>query len=124
MKPDDTALWIRKAEQDWRVARKLDPETEPDAICFHCQQCVEKYLKALLVRAHRSFPKTHDLGILLSLAAPGGNHLRKYENDLSDLNPYSVIARYPGLDATPKEARQAKVITRRVRLALRRRLGL
>jgi HEPN domain-containing protein len=124
MKPDDTVLWIRKAEQDWRVARKLNPDTEPDAICFHCQQCVEKYLKAMLVRGHRSFPKTHDLGILLALAAPGGNHLRKYENDLSDLNPYSVIARYPGLDTTPKEARQAKVITRRVRLALRRRLGL
>ncbi|MBM4248690.1 MAG: HEPN domain-containing protein [Euryarchaeota archaeon] len=124
MKPDDAALWIGKAEQDWRVARKLDPATEPDAICFHCQQCAEKYLKALLVRARRRFPKTHDLGILLNLVAPGANHLRKHENDLSDLNPYSVIARYPGLDTTPAEAREARVITRRVRLVLRRLLGL
>ena len=123
MKPDDAAIWIRKAEQDWRAARKLDPDTEPDAVCFHCQQCVEKYLKALLVSAHRGFPKTHDLGVLLNLVAPGGSNLRKYQNDLSDLNPYSVIARYPGLDTTPAEARQARVITRRVRLALRRRLG-
>ena len=106
------------------MARKLNPHTESDSICFHCQQCVEKYLKAMLVRDQRRFPRTHDLAVLLSLVAPTGNHLRKIENDLSDLNPYSVIARYPGLDTTPDEAREARSITRRVRTVLRQRLGL
>jgi HEPN domain-containing protein len=31
---------------------------------FHAQQCVEKYLKALLVAPGLAFPRTHDLTAL------------------------------------------------------------
>src|SRR5271168_723392 len=46
-----TAQWVRKAEVDFDIARKLARGTAPyhDAICFHAQQSAEKYLKALLV---------------------------------------------------------------------------
>jgi HEPN domain-containing protein len=36
-----------------------------DTVCFHAQQCAEKYLKALLLQAGSEPPKTHDLRLLL-----------------------------------------------------------
>lgn len=41
-----------------------------DGLCFHAQQCVEKYLKARLCEAGIEFPKTHVLAALLDLVAP------------------------------------------------------
>ena len=119
-KPGDAAPWIKKAEEDWRVARKLDPETEPDSICFHSQQCAEKYLKAFLELHRRRFPRTHDLMVLLSIGLPLERRLQTLANTLSDLNPYSVIARYPGLETTPDEARRAMKAARKVRAMLRK----
>jgi len=43
-----TLEWVQKAEADYAAACWLDQATTPvhDAVCFHAQQCVEKYLKA------------------------------------------------------------------------------
>ena len=44
--------WVEKAENDWINAThtlKLEKNCPTDTVCFHAQQCVEKYLKALLV---------------------------------------------------------------------------
>ena len=66
-----------------------------DIVCYHCQQAVEKYLKGLLVLREVSFPKTHDLRILLELA---GKHsaLRIHPAEVLPLNRYLVEGRYPG----------------------------
>lgn len=43
--------WVNKAEGDFATAaREMRARKSPnyDAACFHAQQCVEKYLKALL----------------------------------------------------------------------------
>ena len=43
--------WISKAEEDLLVVEKLT-EIEvfaTSSVCFHCQQAVEKYLKAFLI---------------------------------------------------------------------------
>jgi HEPN domain-containing protein len=45
------AEWISKAEGDFLTAgRELRARKSPnyDAVCFHAQQCAEKYLKAVL----------------------------------------------------------------------------
>ncbi len=50
MKPI-TQEWVSKAEGDFgTVDRELQAQTNLnyDAVCFHSQQCVEKYLKACL----------------------------------------------------------------------------
>lgn len=63
--------WIAKAEGDFATAqRELGATDRPnyDAVCFHAQQCAEKYLKAFLQEANFAFPKTHDLTDLLALA--------------------------------------------------------
>ena len=50
MKPI-TQEWIDKAEGDWAtLMREYRARKNPnyDAVCFHAQQCAEKYLKARL----------------------------------------------------------------------------
>ncbi len=63
-----TAEWVEKTEGDFSVLeREIKVEDNPsyDAVCFHGQQCAEKYLKARLCEAQVSFAKTHDLVVLL-----------------------------------------------------------
>jgi HEPN domain-containing protein len=42
-----TAEWVQKAEGDFTVAQKMLRACKNpvyDAVCFHAQQCAEKYL--------------------------------------------------------------------------------
>lgn len=58
----------KKAEGDFKTAgREFRVSNSPnhDAVCFHVQQCVEKYFKARLEEASIHIPKTHDLERLL-----------------------------------------------------------
>jgi len=44
--------WVQKAQADLLTSRReLAVQDDPnyDAVCFHAQQCAEKYLKACLV---------------------------------------------------------------------------
>ena len=61
--------WLQRAEHDFATAETMlaQPDAPTDVVCFHCQQCVEKSLKAWLVKTNCDFPKTHDLQRLLSL---------------------------------------------------------
>ena len=67
-----TREWVRKAEVDYRAARKLAPSQPPmhDVVCFCCQQVAEKFLKATLTECSLNVPRTHDLEDLLSLLLP------------------------------------------------------
>jgi len=63
-----TAEWVTKAEGDFAmVEREARARKSPsyDGLCFHAQQCAEKYLKALLCEAAMEIPRTHDLVALL-----------------------------------------------------------
>lgn len=55
-----TQEWLDKAEGDANVVIALWQMAPPvyDAICFHAQQCAEKYCKAWLVERHVDFPRT------------------------------------------------------------------
>ncbi len=55
--------WVSKAEADARTAeREVSVIDEPnwDAVCFHAQQCIEKYLKGLLRDKGIDPPRSHD----------------------------------------------------------------
>jgi len=62
-------LWIRKADNDMKTGRDELSTEHPatDTICFHMQQCVEKYLKVFLVKNEQDFRKTHDIAELIEL---------------------------------------------------------
>jgi HEPN domain-containing protein len=58
-----TREWIRKAEDDFRTAQILAAGAAllHDQVCFHCQQCAEKYLNARLSPSWLAFP--HGLAV-------------------------------------------------------------
>lgn len=124
MKPA-TREWVDKAEGDFATARRelaVEDEPNPDAVCFHAQQCAEKYLKAVLIEHGLGFPKTHDLAIILSLVEaiePAWEGLRE---DLNALTDRAVEVRYPGNPSEPDDAREAFEIASKVRRLVRERL--
>lgn len=65
------AHWLENANRDYDAAEHLLAEGDRfgEIAAFHCQQAVEKYLKALLVRYQVEFPKTHDIRKLLGWVA-------------------------------------------------------
>ena len=116
--------WVEKAENDLKTAAhtlKLGSDCPTDTVCFHAQQCVEKYLKALLVLKHIDFPKTHDVGELIALTT-GLARLEVSVAEQRRLSVYATVTRYPG-DYEPitlSEARRAVAMARRVRKEIRR----
>jgi HEPN domain-containing protein len=121
-----TAEWVRKAEADLAVAdrafRLKPPITDP--ACIHCQQAVEKYLKALLCEHGLSVPKTHNLADLLNRLTPVDTTLARFRLKLDRLVRYAVDYRYPGIHASSRQAGLALKIATQVCDEVRQRLGL
>ena len=126
MKPS-TVEWIEKAEDDWKMAqRAYRARKDPvyDAACFHCQQCLEKYLKAKLNEAEVFFFKTHKLEDLLDDVLPIESAWVPLRPVLARLTKYAVLYRYPGYHATKSEAKAVLADCRAVRRVIRTRFGL
>ncbi|MGD0091260.1 MAG: HEPN domain-containing protein [Planctomycetota bacterium] len=88
--------WVTKAEHDLLTARTmLGTETPPaDVVCFHCQQCAEKTLKAFPVLRDQDFPKTHDLKELLVLCERHDAGFATLRDNAAGLTDYAVQPRY------------------------------
>ena len=114
--------WVAKAENDLKAATlalRAGQECPADTVCFHAQQVVEKYLKALLTNLQIPFPKTHNLEKLVQLLSPhhAVNLSAEEQHKLTD---YATVARYPGWgEISLSEARRAVALARRVRKHLR-----
>ena len=113
--------WIAKAEADYHTAlREYRARKFPnyDACVFHAQQCIEKYLKAILQQQNIPFGKTHDLLALQKLMKRRIYDLELHREHLAYLNQYAVAYRYPGESATREDAKRAVRIMKEVRLIL------
>ncbi len=115
--------WVEKAENDYITAvhtLKLGKKCPTDTVCFHTQQCVEKYLKSLLIFEDEDIRKTHDIGLLISLLSPRHRPKLTVEEQRL-LTGFAIFTRYPG-DYEPislKQAREAVAMARRVRKQVR-----
>ncbi len=96
---------LERARGDEALVRKvLGDATIPDAIVgFHAQQAVEKALKAVLAAHAIRFPRTHDLGFLISLVEATGVPAPPGLATADVLQPWAVEFRYetasePSLD--------------------------
>ncbi len=119
--------WIEKAEGDYHTAlREFRARKFPnyDAAGFHAQQCVEKYLKAILQQNEMRFEKVHDLLALLNMCLPFAPELELHRELFAYLNPFAVAFRYPGESASREQARQAIDILKKLRTILRNILRL
>lgn len=91
-----TANWIAKAENDLKVVvhelNNQDPVT--DCICFHSQQCAEKYLKAFLVHQNIEPEKTHKIERLIEACMQIDKEFETIK-DAVLLTEYAVSTRYP-----------------------------
>ena len=122
-----TQEWVHKAEDDFGAVTTLSrsrTRKHHDAVCFHCQQCVEKYLKARLQEATIPFPKTHDLPALLRMVSPVEPSWVKFDAAMRILTDYSIDPRYPGLLVNSAKAKEAVKLCRSIRRACRAALRL
>jgi HEPN domain-containing protein len=93
---DLAKVLARKALGDAKVARKLapDPEIDDEAIGFHAQQAVEKWLKAVMALHGLEEARIHDLGRLLEILDSAGIDPPPGADWLDDLSIYAVPLRY------------------------------
>ena len=120
------AEWVAKAEGDFITAsRELRVRKSPnyDAVCFHCQQCAEKYLKAFMQENKKHIPKIHSLLELIALIMKFDTSFEMLKADLDVLENYSVRFRYPGEFAEKDEAKAAYQAVKIVREFVRQKLG-
>jgi HEPN domain-containing protein len=89
-------LLVRKAEGDEALLDKLldDPDVPDDILGFHAQQAIEKRLKAVLASRGIDFERTHSLSYLTALLERHGLDLPERREQIEDLTPWAVAARY------------------------------
>jgi len=122
----DTLGWLARARMDLRGA-EVDLAASPP-LCgdaaFHCQQAIEKVLKAFLTWHDQPFRKTHDLVELGGQAAQLASELEPLLRSTAPLTEYAWRFRYPGEPAEPSvgEARAALAVAERVVSAIVRSL--
>ena len=89
--------WLAKAQSDWASVEILikSDSCPADSVCFHCQQYVEKLLKAFLTLHGLEAPKTHDLRRLVQLASPHEPALTDFMDSSDTLTSHGVAIRYP-----------------------------
>jgi HEPN domain-containing protein len=89
--------WLARANADWETVRVLTRHADSprESIAFHCQQYVEKLLKAFLTVHDVEAPRTHDVRRLVQLALPAAPELSGLEGSADLLTEYAVVMRYP-----------------------------
>ncbi len=92
-------LWLEKANNDLKNAEIIlaaQTEWPPlDTVCFHCQQAVEKLIKAYLVYHGEKFPFTHNLADLVAICMQVDETFATIQRKAETLTPFAVEIRYP-----------------------------
>lgn len=100
--------WLYKAEEDLHSARLLKAE-EICHMCaaFHCQQCIEKALKAYILYQTNILHDGHNLTWLCKQAVKLDREFIEWLDESADLNRYYIETRYP--TDIPVEIHEAEV---------------
>ncbi|MGB4598723.1 MAG: HEPN domain-containing protein [Trichlorobacter sp.] len=109
MKPE-TGEWTTKAEADLATAQReavVDESPNYDAVCFHAQQCAEKYLKAVMIEAGMRVPRIHDLEALANFLIETYPSLGRIVPHARILSAMAVEVRYPGMSADEDDAAES-----------------
>ena len=112
--------WIEKADHDIGTAELIMqyiPEYR-DTISFHCQQAVEKYLKAYLIFIDLEVVRSHNLILLLDMISQKQNISDELYDQATILQQFAVDVRYPEvtLDLSDFDIKNAIEIARLIRI--------
>ncbi len=111
--------WFRKGENDLTAARMIiqNPHPPTDTLCFHAQQCAEKYIKGYLTLHNIEVEKTHDLVNLNNRCREINTQFKILAEACDKLRVYAVEARYPGefYEYPLEEAKEAIALAEMVR---------
>lgn len=91
----DARFWLGIAREDLNASRaRPGRHLRPRHVASLAQQAAEKALKAAVVLADRTPPKSHDLEQLRAML-PDNWRARRHPANLETLSSYGVRARYP-----------------------------
>jgi len=97
---DDALNWLKRAKSNFvrgKNSSYLDlRDISIEDLCFDLQQCVEKSLKALLIKNSVEFPKTHNIAeLLVIIREKTAINLPDKIKNAAILTDYAVNTRYP-----------------------------
>ena len=103
--------WLSKANKDLKTALELFSQKDSDyyeIIAFHCQQCVEKYLKGFLSFHGKKIEKIHSIENLLLQC----NKIEDFSSakDLVGLTVFAVNIRYPDYNIVLTESDLEEIV--------------
>lgn len=120
--------WLQIAYEDYDAALYLFDHKHPkplEIICYHCQQSVEKSLKAYLCANGAEIQKTHEIGLLCRRCIRYDNAFSDLADNCEELEVYATGTRYPSrVEIESRDAEKAlqqalvifKFVTERVKL--------
>jgi HEPN domain-containing protein len=96
MNENELDQWATLALHDAETAQLLAKENGyPEIIIYHMHQAIEKYLKALTVKAGHSVRRTHHIDVLLSELIRTYPSLEAIKEPVLFIHTYSPRLRYP-----------------------------
>ena len=110
--------WLDHSRKDLDSAEfltRMMPEPL-EIICFHCQQSVEKAMKAYLSFINLRPPRTHDLDELIEMC--NNNEIMSLRDITIPLNDYSVMVRYPSHEKLNQDDKNQAINAAKTVLAL------
>jgi HEPN domain-containing protein len=89
--------WMQFAREDLIVANEILKSEFPinRAICFQCQQSVEKYLKAYQIKFDIRIIKTHNLVSIIETLVEFDKQIEIFKEKAIVITNYAVAYRYP-----------------------------
>ena len=88
--------WINKAITDLKCAKiLLEHDGGNEVVAFHCQQSIEKSLKALILYLYATLESGHSLLYLCKKVIEKDKQFSKYIDSCIFVNQYYIETRYP-----------------------------
>ena|SRR5665811_68202 len=108
--------WVNKGESDFIAAKTLALKKGlENQTGFHCQQAIEKWLKAYLIMQGKEIRKIHDLTALVIDCEKYDPAFQELEILVEGITDFAVEFRYPGENATIEDVQDALDKTVKIR---------
>jgi HEPN domain-containing protein len=99
--------WISAALEDFGCATLLAEVPYYAPACYHCQQSVEKILKAYIIVKENILIKTHDLDDLINKCKRHSPDFDNLKEHCENLTLYTTVRYPPIMKLTKQELEQA-----------------